>query len=436
MEKLLCSDEKFIDEYGNVFVAKKMLTPGGQGVVYTTDDPSWAIKQPLIDNKPDTSIDLKKTFQRIRILPIPADIQLTLPKSIIKNQPGYSMYMLNGMKPVESLFMSALQMKEILEQKIPDWLSVENNPQQAKWAAALVYYARTGGAKYRYEILYLCASILARLHHNGLVYCDISLNNVFVGEKEGVTDVWLIDTDNLRFERFEGGNSPYTPRFGAPEIVQDARDASRPRSDSYSFAILAFWILRGVHPFLGEATEDDDWENEGMSNEEKAFAGYFPYIDDEEDDSNCCMNNDIPKTIVFTPEVDDLFQQTLGAGRLEPYKRVSMGVWARVMAKTHDLLISCPCCNMSYSPQEHNACPVCDASRPKVLVVESPYWKMFLQKGNSNIYRIPNRVAQPFSLKNGNDTCFELEVNFETQKIKPALESAIPDSVQCHFMED
>ena len=41
-------------------------------------------------------------------------------------------------------------------------------------------YPLTGGHRYRLEMLSKCASILANIHSKGMVYCDISPNNIFV----------------------------------------------------------------------------------------------------------------------------------------------------------------------------------------------------------------------------------------------------------------
>lgn len=91
-----------------------------------------------------------------------------------------------------------------------------------------MHYSDTGSTKIRLLALYKCAAILSELHANGLVYCDVSPNNVFVSKH--AKDVWLIDADNLRYEKLKGGYSVYSPHYGAPEIVQGV-DKSRPYAD-------------------------------------------------------------------------------------------------------------------------------------------------------------------------------------------------------------
>src|SRR5690606_18716580 len=77
-------------------------------------------------------------------------------------------------------------------------------------------------------------------------------------------DVWLIDADNLRFETFRSERGVYTPRFGAPEMVQGT-DGGRPRTDCHAFAAMAFSMLTSLHPFIGALVEeggDGDWDDD------------------------------------------------------------------------------------------------------------------------------------------------------------------------------
>ena len=73
----------------------------------------------------------------------------------------------------------------------------------------------------------------------------------------------LIDTDNINFA---GKSKTYfTPGFGAPEIT-NGKSPATVYSDSYAFAVAAFYILTMLHPFkgkkvLGSDDNDDDWAN-------------------------------------------------------------------------------------------------------------------------------------------------------------------------------
>ena len=82
----LTSEQKFVDQFNNVFFATEKLAQGGQGVVYRTTDPDVAIKQPLDgDGNPDTTSDLMTKFQNIRFLPLPKGVPVTVPLSIMSS---------------------------------------------------------------------------------------------------------------------------------------------------------------------------------------------------------------------------------------------------------------------------------------------------------------------------------------------------------------
>lgn len=70
-------------------------------MVSRTKDADLAIKQPLdASGGLDQNANLRDRFQNIRILPLPSHIPISLPLAILRNQPGYVMRLLNGMKPL------------------------------------------------------------------------------------------------------------------------------------------------------------------------------------------------------------------------------------------------------------------------------------------------------------------------------------------------
>ena len=416
----LTSEQKFVDQFGNVFFATEELARGGQGVVYRTTDPDVAIKQPLdSDGNPDEKSDLMSKFQNIRFLPLPNGIPVTLPLSIMSSSPGYSMKLLNGMKPLGALHIDGKSEKELMARELPQWLS---GIPDKKMAMKLFHYALTGGARKRYEALYKGAAVLARLHDAGLVYGDVSLNNIFIGRDEN-PPVWLIDADNLRFERISGGGATYTPRLGAPEIVQ-GKDSSRPRTDCWAFAVMAFEMLTLTHPFIGklvsgEDGEGDDWDAEpsdeasGMGMEDQAFSGLLPYIDDEDDDSNEAPDLGLPRVLVLTSGLKRLFQETFGAGRTMPFRRPAMKFWALELARALDRSLCCPSCGMSYFPDEQEECPFCGAPHPVFCTAVTARWQKIFQESEGGKFVLPHRAIKPFSLKNGNDCICELVIDFK-----------------------
>ena len=427
------SGEIRVDEYGNVFSLRSELSRGGQGVVYRTKDPDLAIKQPI---DPDTGeIDhqsnMRNIFRGVRCLPIPKDCRIALPLSILRDDPGYVMRLLRRMRPFDDAFYLKGDIKEKMkDSELPEWLQGAD-PERA---FPLAHYAKSGSTKKRLIALAGCAAVLGRLHANGLVYGDLSPNNVFI---DGQTnEVWLIDADNLRFEQRRGGSAVYTPRFGSPEVVQGL-DASREVSDAWAFAVMAFDILALSHPFIGRQVLDPDGADGGwdcdenaeaddfQDLDEKAYAGRFPFIDDLEDDSNELPNAGLPRAIVLTPMLRWMFQQTLGYGRLAPQSRTPLALWAMAMAQAHDHSLVCPNCKMSYYSDEE-VCPYCEAKRPSFVSIESACWDIVIQQKKGDAI-LPHRLFNPFDLQHYNDeTEYRLVVDFENGTIAPSRGYADP----------
>ena len=96
----------YIDTYGRSHIASKVLSSGGQGIVYLTEEPNvllkleWNPKTQKIEK--DTSNNDK--FNKIRILPMLENTNLTLPQTILRDVVGYTMKMLDGMVSFEEAF--------------------------------------------------------------------------------------------------------------------------------------------------------------------------------------------------------------------------------------------------------------------------------------------------------------------------------------------
>lgn len=421
-----------VDQYDNQFEITSELARGGQGVVYRTTDPDLAVKQPLgPDGRPDKSSTLQDDFARIRCLPLPANLPISLPVSILKSEPGYVMTLLNEMKPFGSFYLNGENRDELDREPLPNWLS--GMPSRDA-AAPLMFYAKTGSSKRRHYALYKCAALLARLHAVGLIYGDVSPNNAFIAEGDPC-EVWLIDADNLRLERAKGGQSVYSPRYGAPEVVRGI-DSSRPYSDIWAFSVMAFEMLSLEHPFIGRAVlkpdddeggwDSDDWNAEPEDDErpadldDQAYMGFLPFIDDELDDSNEGMTG-LPRQLVMTPFLRHLYQETLGVGREKYWRRSSMMLWALGFAQAHDSMVICPDCHMSYFI-ENDKCPFCDYPHPAYAEARTPEWSMVIQdQGSEQPFEapLPHRLFNAFSLEHGDDTEYEAVVDFGRKEVTP-----------------
>jgi serine/threonine protein kinase len=431
---------KTADQYGNIFQLSEELARGGQGVVFRTTDADLAIKQPLgADGEPDRSGNLQDRFMNIRCLPIPEGIPISLPLSILRDEPGYVMKLLNGMKPFQSFYLDGETKEKLENEAVPAWLSEIPDIEAAR---LLQHYAMTGSTRRRLFALYKCAAILARLHSDGLVYGDVSPNNAFIGEDES-HEVWLIDADNLRYELVKGGGSVYSPHYGAPEIVQGI-DSTRPYSDCWAFSVMAFEMLALVHPFIGRKVLDPDEDEGGWDAEppqdgapedidEQAYAGYLPFVDDEDDDSNEAMSG-LPRQLVVTARINQLFQETFGVGRAKPWRRPSLALWAHALAEAFDQSLVCPNCHMSYF-HENETCPYCDTPRTKHALATTEFGCVTVPKGAAE-YRLPHRLFHPFSLRHGDDTEYEAAIDWESTSVTAVRgTTSLPDCLSFRFVE-
>ena len=178
-------------------------------------------------------------------------------------------------------------------------------------------------------------------------------------------------------------------------------------------AVMAFETLALVHPFIGQKVLDPDedeggWDAEPVAEgapadlDEQAYAGYLPFVDDENDDSNRALSG-LPRGLVLTPQLAKLFQETFGAGRTKPWRRPAMAFWALELTRAHDLSLACPTCSMSYLAETtRTARTVARPGRPSRLPpLTAGRWS---SSRTVTEVRLPIACSIPFSLElNGHD---------------------------------
>lgn len=412
---------EYVDEYQNVHFQDKVLGQGGQGVVFRTKDPDLAIKlvtdesgNPVTDEE---SVErYSKHFKRIRLLPLPESLNISVPAALIQNNAGYVMQLLSEMVPFSHFWLDGKTAEKIGPGDIPAWLSAMPENEAKK----IVHYYKTGGLRPRLHALYKCASLMARLHGNGMVYGDISPNNIFISEGIDNLSVWLIDADNIRFEITVGGSVVYTPKYGAPELVQ-GKGGGTPSSDCHAFAVVAFYLLSLIHPFVGkkvDGTDEGDWADEESDDEDiedKAYAGLFPWVDDQDDDSNS-SDSGLPRSLLLTEKLTALFEGTFGPGRTSPLLRPTIYHWPEALAQAADTTVACPGCSMNYyydfihSVTEDHNCPYCKTQSPQVFILESyrwngpdtplnsPCWRYVREFSQNSELTVPRRVFDEFAM--------------------------------------
>jgi len=415
------------DEYFNLHLQGKLLGQGGQGAVYRSKDPDIALKLvtdasgvPVTD--PEQIASYFDRLRNVRLLPIPTDLNISIPMALLKDQAGYVMQLLSDMVSFTWFWPDAESSRKTVGSEKPAWLgNMQEDP-----ANMILHYRDTGGLRRRLTALYKYSSILARIHGNGFVYGDISPNNAYISSDSSRSEVWLIDADNFRFETAISGVTVFTPKYGAPEVVQGL-DGSRPRSDCHAFAVMAFHMLVMIHPFIGNKVNgsDSDWAegDEGDDIETKAYAGHLPWVDDGDDDSNSAAGG-LPRELVLTAKLSKLFQQTFGPGRTIFWKRPAIYHWPEALAEAGDQTIVCSSCKMSwFFNVPGDTCPYCSSAKGNQLLVRSfawngekqldaPCWTFARELTDpTQVTVLPERLFASFSMKSSDTPVLELSIN-------------------------
>lgn len=415
--------DKVVDEHNGLHRLVEEIGRGGQGAVYTTSDPQILVK--LIKTRSENATaELRERLGYIQTLPLD-HMAIATPGAVLKDDHvGYVMPLLKGMVPLATLV---------------------NPPKEGSLAA---WYIETGGLRRRLRILARLAEVLGRLHALSITYADLSPYNVFISESLTASELWLIDADNLSY-RFSLDARIYTPGYGAPEVVQ-GKMANTTLSDMFSFAILAFQVLSTIHPFEGDIVHDGEPDME-----DRAFAGLLPWVDDPEDDQNWTERG-IPRGMLLTTRLRELFQSALGAGRMEPMARPGMTHWAEALYVAADLCIACPECKGSYFAPHAKTCPLCDAPRPEFIYISSYCWDPDAEEDNdfrvgktatalwhafadSNTdFAIPRRWTAPFLVETAGEKSLDVSVVPQGMVVEVIdgreYHIAIPGTKQCELL--
>jgi serine/threonine protein kinase len=329
--------DQVVDDDGKVYNLTEELGEGGQGKVFATENGKLAVK--LVGGCLQADIRLAERIRNVRRLPLDG-IPISRPLAVLREPTGYVMEWLTGMTAL-----GELQPKR-------------DDPEP------LQSYAKSGGLRRRLRLLAKVADALAALHGQGLVFADPSPNNIFVSEDPEHEVVRLIDPDNLAFEGTVGG-AIYTPFYGAPELVR-GEAAVDTLTDAHAFATLAFETLTLVHPLIGEAADASP------EAEEQALAGGLPWVDHPEDVSNRTPHG-LPRDLILSTKLGELFERTFGTGLTSPLERPGMATWAKRLHGASNMTLVCASCEWSYYVGE-SACPLCQEPRPVFGVLDFQRW--------------------------------------------------------------
>lgn len=360
------------------------LGRGGQGMVLAVrDDVYSAVKIVCDKGEPCTDAASRelygRTIRALGRLPIPEGCQVSMPVALLADVAGYVMRLLGEMHSLNSM----------LPERTPQLLTADGMPAWVEGVADddrarrfVSFYARSGGLRHRLKILLHLADTLGALHGEGLLFGDLSPNNVFIGRSG---EVWLIDTDNIEYDGLSR-SFIHTPGYGSPEIVRGEEPVSI-AGDAYSFALLAFETLTLSHPFLSGCAGD------GMD-VEPAERGEVPWICDSEDASNRAVSPWLTQTL--TPALFRLFAAMFEEGRLHKGKRPQIWMFREALARALDMSVRCPACGMSVvaaEPWEHT-CRFCEAALSPLLVIHAGEMPVFVHEAEGT-FTVPWRIFGP-----------------------------------------
>jgi DNA-binding helix-hairpin-helix protein with protein kinase domain len=321
------------DELGRRFPLGDCLGRGGQGAVYAVPGSRIVVKRLVGRGARRERIEAR--IRAIRRLDLDG-IAIARPVAFLREPHfGYVMELMAEMVPLATLLPSAGR------------------------THTAEHFRSDGGLGRRLRLLARAADVISQLHGRGLAYGDISASNILISDSIAHNEVQLIDPDNLAFFSAPDTGSAYTPKFGAPELI-DGTSGHTSLTDAHAFAVTVCWLLRGTHPLLGDEVNGDDPELEG-----DALAGRLPWIDDPGDRRNATIHG-IPADVVYSPLLRELAARAFGPGLLDPVHRPGVAEWAERLHGAAELVLTCAKCGNGFYANRQE-CPWCDAPRPPHL---------------------------------------------------------------------
>ena len=397
-EKVPGEVQRVQDDRGHLHELGKKLAEGGQGIVVTTKaDARLLVKVSRWPGTDPRSIDWKRQIEQVHRLPITEnDLPIAMPKAlIVKPRAGYVMELMDGLVPLEQLLTQAQQA----------FLDGEG----------LSGYLASGGLRRRLRLLARLARVMARLHGLGIAHGDLSLKNVFVSESHEHAEVWLIDCDNLTYAVRDSSLQLYTPDYGAPELLCGERGIST-YTDIWSFAVVAFQLLTVLHPFKSGDLVDQDSERE-----EPALRGELPWVDHPEDESNRASLG-IPRELVCTPVLRDLFDRCFRLGVLDAGERPLMAEWAEAFEAAVAVQVLCNMdhggCGSTFLWNRDLCCPFCDTAQPAGSVLRLVH----------SVFAAPDEVGDLVDSKNRQI----VTGHFQTVASEPVALRSAPPGTACY----
>lgn len=221
--------------------------------------------------------------------------------------------------------------------------------------------------KKRIQIIVDIFEALKDIHHEGLIFADLSPSNIMVDKTKN--SIVFIDSDNMRDKYDNYSNVLGTPGYMAPEKLKPVAKSVSGNgyekdgrisvdSDIFSAAIIAFELLMLQHPFVGDVVDEgtaDDYEaakncetdfifKKGTSN--ASTRGLTHFYDQ-----------------LVTKEIQDLFYRTFVDGKNNPSLRPTDVEFCEAFHKASNLIIKCSKCGFEQIAVDGND-RCCDCDKP------------------------------------------------------------------------
>lgn len=334
-------------ESAGVFELRKCIGEGGQGAVYTTQRKNLLIKLSYASK----GFNPKTVYRRYRNLRSRTDL------------PEYIAKPLNEIKPIEigdKVFYGYVM--ELME----DMVSL-TSLQSKKNEKIAFYLERLGGIRRIYTLLRKLAEILEQIHAAGYCYGDLNPNNIFVSSDTEYSEVQLIDCDNMVIAA-DFNDSIAFKGFAAPEIVREHK-FNTPLSDTWSFAVVAFFALRQELPFHGKLVTEAATEISTM--EKREAESDLPFIDDLDND-NAGKSSGF-RDLLETEMLQELFKRTF-SGEKSFLTRPALFEWIEALQIGEKTFMKCNNCGKHYIKiGKKHECPFCDkeSHAPYILMLNT-----------------------------------------------------------------
>ena len=335
-------------ESAGIFELKECIGEGGQGAVYKTQRTNLLVKLSYASKgfNPET------VYRRYKNLRSRIDL------------PDYIAKPLNEIKPIEKggkIFYGYVM--ELME----DMVSL-SSLQCKKNESFGLYLDRLGGIRRIYTLLRKLAEILEQIHSVGYCYGDLNPNNVFISSNTEYNEVQLIDCDNMVIAA-DFNDSIAFKGFSAPEVVREHK-FNTPLSDTWSFAVIAFFTLRQELPFHGKLVTDAA-TMEISTMEKKEEESDLPFIDDMDKDNT--GKSSALRNLLETEMLQSLFKRTF-SGEKSFLTRPALFEWIETLRIGETSFMKCKNCGKHYiKVSKKHECPFCDkeSHTPYILILNT-----------------------------------------------------------------